>query len=523
MLSFFSLGHNTKKHDISYEREFITMSTEGAINQNQEFIPTMEPNWNQRIFVNRTLRMDQIQVVGFDMDYTLIIYKQAEMEKLSLRCTLEKMIRCGYSEEILSLPYDPKFSIRGLVIDTQQGNVLKMDRYGYVELAYHGTNLLSKEERFKHYREQHIRPTANRYTWIDTLYSLPEAVIYATLVDFIDKKNPIDQKIEKYQDLWRDIRNCLDESHKDGSIKNEIIKNPAYYVEVDSKLPTTLHRLKSAGKKLFLLTNSPWEFTDRMMSFLLNQKIATYNTWRYFFDAVVVEAHKPEFFKDKNPLYELDEQGKIYRIVGNEEKLDKGKIYQRGNIHDFQTQIGGYADKVLYIGDHIYGDVLRAKKTSSWRTAMIIQELEAELSLLYNLQTELNRLEQLERKRIRTDSELYYQRFLQQRIKDVPTIQVEKEMEIKRDLQKLRRKIEGLERIEKKIHLEMDELSKKIQISFNPWFGPIFKASAENSLFAEQVETYACLYTSRVSNFMSYSPFQYFRSPREHLPHERVY
>nr|MBP6741588.1 HAD family hydrolase [Deltaproteobacteria bacterium] len=55
------------------------------------------------------------------------------------------------------------------------------------------------------------------------------------------------------------------------------------------------------------------------------------------------------------------------------------------------------------------------------------------------------------------------------------------------------------------------------------FWGPLFKAGAENSRFGEQVEDFVCLYTSRVSNFLSYSPFQYFRSPREHLPHERVY
>jgi hypothetical protein len=36
------------------------------------------------------------------------------------------------------------------------------------------------------------------------------------------------------------------------------------------------------------------------------------------------------------------------------------------------------------------------------------------------------------------------------------------------------------------------------------------------------VEDYACVYTSRVSNFLSYSPMQYFRSPRASMPHERL-
>ncbi len=42
--------------------------------------------------------------------------------------------------------------------------------------------------------------------------------------------------------------------------------------------------------------------------------------------------------------------------------------------------IGG--DRVLYVGDHIYGDILRSKKSSLWRTCMVVQELERELAWL---------------------------------------------------------------------------------------------------------------------------------------------
>ena len=56
---------------------------------------------------------------------------------------------------------------------------------------------------------------------------------------------------------------------------------------------------------------------------------------------------------------------------------------------------------------------------------------------------------------------------------------------------------------------------------FNPYWGLMFKEGNENCRFGEQVEHYACLYTSRVSNLLFYSPMQYFRSPREAMPHER--
>lgn len=37
---------------------------------------------------------------------------------------------------------------------------------------------------------------------------------------------------------------------------------------------------------------------------------------------------------------------------------------------------------ILYIGDHIYGDILRSKKALGWRTMLIVPELEKELEIL---------------------------------------------------------------------------------------------------------------------------------------------
>ena len=54
---------------------------------------------------------------------------------------------------------------------------------------------------------------------------------------------------------------------------------------------------------------------------------------------------------------------------------------------------------------------------------------------------------------------------------------------------------------------------------FNGWWGLLFKEGNENNRFGEQVEQYACLYTSRVSNFLFVSPNRYFRAPHGTMPH----
>src|SRR5207302_10658968 len=105
----------------------------------------------------------------------------------------------------------PTFAIRGLVVDRRYGNVFKMDRYGHVERVYHGHQKVEREERRRLYQLQRIRLSSSRYAWIDTLFALPEAVMFARIVDFLDGKGGR----VRYGKLWQDIRDSIDEAHRD--------------------------------------------------------------------------------------------------------------------------------------------------------------------------------------------------------------------------------------------------------------------------------------------------------------------
>ena len=54
----------------------------------------------------------------------------------------------------------------------------------------------------------------------------------------------------------------------------------------------------------------------------------------------------------------------------------------------------------------------------------------------------------------------------------------------------------------------------------NATWGPLMRAGNDKSLFARQVERYADVYTSRVSNFRPETPFAYLRAARGSLPHD---
>ncbi len=67
---------------------------------------------------------------------------------------------------------------------------------------------------------------------------------------------------------------------------------------------------------------------------------------------------------------------------------------------------------------------------------------------------------------------------------------------------------------------EVDSLEQRIDRAYNSHWGSHLREGNENSRFGEQVNDYADLYTSRVSNFGPYSPLRYFRAPRRPMPHE---
>jgi 5'-nucleotidase len=465
----------------------------------------------RRMFCNRNLRMTGIAWVGFDMDYTLAIYNQPEMDRLSIVATQKKLVARGYPAFVSEVPVSIDFPVRGLLIDKRFGHVLKMDRYKVASKGYHGTRKLTREELRQLYESKKLRPATSRYHWIDTLYALSEVALYTALVDaFEQRKVDVD-----YGKLFSDIRESIDEAHRDGTILEAVLGDLPRFITKDPELAPTLHKLRSAGKKLFLLTNSRWPYTDRMMNHLIGGAMAEYPSWRNFFDIVVCAATKPAFFTERRPLVERD--GESTRPATF--PLERGRIYEGGHLQELERALAVSGDEVLYIGDHIYGDILRSKKDSAWRTAMIIQELETEVAAYEDCKEEIARAMLLEDQRDKLEDEL---RFYQSRFKELSSKKngngngaagEAERVRVKRALERVR----GLLR---EADAEQLAIESHTDTRFHPYWGSLLKEGNEQSSFGAQVEEYACLYTSRVSNFLLYSPQQHFRSPRDLMAHE---
>ena len=68
---------------------------------------------------------------------------------------------------------------------------------------------------------------------------------------------------------------------------------------------------------------------------------------------------------------------------------------------------------------------------------------------------------------------------------------------------------------------ELREAILELHEAFHPVWGQLFKAGHQNSRWAQQVEDYACLYTSHVSNLADASPEVSFRALSDLMPHDR--
>ena len=180
-------------------------------------------------------------------------------------------------------------------------------------------------------------------------------------------------------------------------------------------------------------------------------------------------------------------------------------------------------EQVLYIGDHIYGDILRLRKQHMWRTAMVLQELEQEISVNNRLEAQVHDLDLLDRRHRNLESEIDFQSLRLkkiQRLMDDPTTTAANRVRLEEERKTARDAIDSLRDRANLMNTEVDSLEARIDRAFNPHWGSCLREGNENSRFGEQVNDYADLYTSRVSNFGPYSPLRYFRAPRRPMPHE---
>jgi 5'-nucleotidase len=460
------------------------------------------------IFVNRTINLRSIKAIGYDMDYTLVHYRVDEWETRAFAHAKARLLQLGYPVE--EIEFDPAKVIRGLAIDLEEGNLVKATRFGYVIRASHGTNFLGYDEVRKAYAGTLVDLGEDRFEFINTLFSLSEASLYAQLVDLMD-----DGRIEKgvgYRGLYQAVTTSLDGAHNDGSLKRDILDAPDRFIEPDPDGVLALVDQFHAGKRLMLITNSEWEYTKRIMVHAFDPYLPDDMKWRDLFEAIIVSADKPAFFTSLKNLYKVvDEEASLLRPHSGE--IEPGSVFFGGCARQVEDFLGLSGDEILYVGDHLFGDVHFSKALLRWRTALILRELESEVKSLQAFQPNETKLERLMAEKTVLEGEMSAVRLAMQRQRlGYGTIPHGVKPD-KGRLEILRNQIAGID-------AEITPLAVESSRLRNTAWGPLMRSGIDKSLFARQVEKYADCYTSRVGNFAHVSPFALLRAARVDLPHD---
>jgi HAD superfamily 5'-nucleotidase-like hydrolase len=461
------------------------------------------------LFCNRTLNLRSIRAIGYDLDYTLVHYRSEEGEKRAFHYARRALAERGWPVD--DLVFEPRQVIRGLTFDLELGNLVKPNRFGYVIKAAHGTRVLGFDEQRRAYASRIVDLSEERFVFLNTLFSYSEASLFAQLVDLLDQRTI--PGVLGYKELYRAVRQSVDDAHMEGSLKAEIVADPEKFVEHDPELGLALLDQWHAGKKLLLITNSEWEFTRAMMAYALDPFLPDGMNWRELFHTVVVSARKPEFFFGRNPLYEVvDEEKSLLRPHFGD--LRKGGVYFGGHAALLEEHLGLSGDEILFVGDHLYGDVHVSKAVHRWRTALILRELEDELCDLREFEDTQARLRTMMAEKETIEAEIDHLRLVQQRARDgYGPFDPGEAAGAEARLPELRRRFEALD-------ARIAPLAQSAAELGNATWGPLMRAGNDKSLYARQVERYADIYTSRVSNFLHHTPFVYLRAPRGSLPHD---
>ncbi|MBK5266825.1 MAG: HAD-IG family 5'-nucleotidase, partial [Acidimicrobiia bacterium] len=254
----------------------------------------METNPSRRIYANRTLNLRSIKAIGYDLDYTLVHYNPVEWERRAYEHTRDRLLERGWP--VGDLEFDPDQVIQGLTIDLELGNLLKVTRFGYVIRAVHGTKRHQFSQLRRTYAGTVVDLAEDRWVFLNTMFSMSEAALFAQIVDLADQG--LIPEVMGYEDLYRTVRDSLDDAHMEGTLKAEILADPERFVEPDPQVPRTLLDQKAAGKRLMLITNSDWDYARRIMEYAFDPYLGDGMSWRDLFDTVIVSARKPGFFFD---------------------------------------------------------------------------------------------------------------------------------------------------------------------------------------------------------------------------------
>lgn len=451
-----------------------------------------KPSRGRQVFANTELNMGYVDAVGFDYDFTLAAYKPALQELIYSSAVDYLLTTCKYPVTLGARSYDPDFAIRGLMFDRKHGTLIKLSSRQQISPGgiFRGRQRLSDDDAAvlyggNKYRlhvpyahlQQHLSP-------INDTFALAEACLLADVVQLaVDEGIPFDPYW-----LHTDVRKAIEHVHVSGMMHRAVIATPEEFLDRSPTTTALLRRMREeGGKKLFLLTNSSFDFVDAGMKFLLDAPSS--KEWLELFDVSIFEASKPGWYRPSPPrpfrrLNVDNSYAKWGEVRPND--IVRGRCLVGGSLNELVQLTGWESKSVLYFGDHVFADLQEPARESGWATGAIISEVEQTVEVIA--------------------SQAYGDLLAESSANEAALLVNDGATE---------------GGVPTKFYTEQRRVNyRRRQSCFNENFGNLFRSHGDTSSYAGFVQRYADIYTSSIENLMEYPEDYCFRTKPGTLPHE---
>lgn len=334
--------------------------------------------------------------IGFDLDNTIVKYNVKNMIYHEYEVLAEFLITKGYSKEALRRPVEDgsDFMQKGLILDFERGNLLRVCPDGTIQIASHGTTFLTKQEIIDIYGETKRWEVTDVYckdmlvAWNGTMselirtcldyFDMPAALAFARIVDAIDiEKGERQKKYSVWPDILDGLISMYDRSLFDTNESQYFVglqSNPSKFIyKCDQSVLEWLKKLKQK-KKTFLVTGSHVDFASLTAGYALGPN------WKDYFDVIVCFSKKPGFFTMNRPFLQLDGIKETSSVSFT--KMEPGTVYTQGSFSELKKFMARLCDKedpkVVYAGDNLIQDVFTPNKHMKLDTIAIVEEMLAE-------------------------------------------------------------------------------------------------------------------------------------------------
>ena len=338
-----------------------------------------------------------VDVIGFDVDFTLLLYNKKNMTKLIYE-SLGKylIIHNKYPEKIkyeFNKEFVDSFSCKNIVIDYKRGNALKLRKDKSIIKCYHGKKELNKEEINSIYDNESFPLfvksnlyTEDYYLNIDS-FQPQNLALFMVCVDLYDKGEL--KSIKIYKDIITHICDAMTYNYAIKSFEDfstfgyyfpEIYNHPELYL-YPYNCQNLLDYLRKKGKKVFFATNSNYSYSHYILEKTMGENYHNY------FDLCFYKSCKPGFFQDpkKNDskcffhhdqkqfsCTDLDEE--TYKKISEGEKILTGGSYVLVENY-FRKMMNKKNIKCVFVGDNIIGDCEVPSKLPDWESVFIYDDI----------------------------------------------------------------------------------------------------------------------------------------------------